>query len=552
MKTFFYSLLFVFSTTICLATTSCDNDDAPAGGDPGTNDTIPRTPNANKVLIIGIDGCVPAAVTETAMPNLYQLMQESWRATNALAEVPTWSATGWSGIFTGTSVNKHQVINNEFTGNQLGTYPSFFKYIKQEKPGWYTTSFVQWTPINTNIVKNTDVSKQVNGSDQTVENNAVTELQQANAPEVMFLHFDDVDHAGHDYGFGLETSQYANAVQVADARVGRILTAVKARPGYDNENWLVVVVTDHGGIGKGHGGASYQEQNAFIVLNNKHITPKLVNTPPTYTPRPIRNENGFVIYENGVYATLPVLPALDFAADKSFTIEMDVHLDVVNSEDPSFFGNKDWNSGANPGVTFVSRSMGQLLVNIADVNKNRLDMRFSGVLADKAWHHVSLVVDRTAQVAKVYIDGVLKTTDADNGNTSAPSIANMGSLISSLPFRIGQDGTGTYGSQFYGGIKELRVFGSVVSDENISSYSNKVLDDQHPDLSKLIIYNPGSFENTTLLGAKGKPDAVLTSGMDVDFNDAPYLYNLPPTIFSFLKLNIKSEYQWDGKSLVNF
>ncbi len=554
MKTFFYSLLFIFSTTICFSATSCSEDSPADNDDSGKNpsDTIVRENSLTKVLFIGIDGCVPSAITETAMPNLYQLVQQSWAATNALAEVPTWSATGWSGLLTGVSVEKHNVTNNEFTNNRLAEYPSLFKYIKQEKPGWRTTSFVQWEPININIVKTEDVTKKIKGSDQTVENSAIEELQRTDPPELMFLHFDDVDHAGHDKGFGLATTEYANAVKVADARVGRILAAVKARPTYGTENWLIVVATDHGGNGTGHGGSSYVEQNAFIVLNNKHITPKLVNTPPTITPQPIRSENGFVVYENGVYGTLPALPELNFAADKSFTIEMDVKLDVVNGDDPSFFGNKDWNSGANSGITFVSRSMGQLLINIADVDRNRLDMRFSGVLADKAWHHVSLVVDRATQTAKVYVDGLLKTTDADNGNTSTSSISNMGSLISSLPFHIAQDGTGSYGSPFNGGIKELRVFTDVVDAATVAAYSNKTLDEQHPVISKLVVYNPGNFNNTTLLGAMGKPNATLTTGVDYDYNDAPYLYNVTPTIFSFLGLPAKAEYRWDGKALVNF
>ncbi len=559
MKPFFYSLLFAFSATICFATTACnedpskidDEDTIPTDTIP--TDTIPRENGLNKVLYIGIDGCMPSSITEENMPNLYQLVQQSWAATNAIAEIPTWSATGWSGLLTGTSVEKHHVVNNEFTNTQLATYPSLFKYVKQEEPGWRTCSFVQWTPINTYIIKNEEVTKQVNGSDQVVEDSAIAELQRADAPELMFLHFDDVDHAGHDYGFGIATPQYANAVKVADARVGRLVAAVKARSEYNKENWLIAVVTDHGGTeAGGHGAASYEEQNAFIILNNKNIEPKLVNTPPSFTPSPIRSSDGFVVYENGVYGALPSLLESEFAADKSFTIEMDVKLDAVNSEDPSFFGNKDWDSGANPGITFVSRSMGQLLVNIADTDRNRLDMRFSDVLADKAWHHVSLVVDRTTQVAKVYVDGILKTTDSDNGNTSASSIANIGSLVSALPFHIAQDGTGSYGSSFNGGVKELRIFSGAVDASSISAYSNKVLDNQHPDIAKLIIYNPGNFKGTTLLGAMGKPDVALTTGVEVDFNDAPYLYNVPATIFSFLGLEIKSEYSWDGKPLVNF
>ncbi|TKC09411.1 hypothetical protein [Pedobacter frigoris] len=71
---------------------------------------------------------------------------------------------------------------------------------------------------------------------------------------------------GHASNYRITTQMYMDSVKWADARVGRILTALKARSTYDNEDWLIVVSTDHGGD-LGHGGSSYPERNAFIILN---------------------------------------------------------------------------------------------------------------------------------------------------------------------------------------------------------------------------------------------------------------------------------------------
>jgi arylsulfatase A-like enzyme len=43
-------------------------------------------------------------------------------------------------------------------------------------------------------------------------------------------------------------------IEKTDERIGRILTAVDQRPHRRDEDWLILVGTDHGGRGTGHGG----------------------------------------------------------------------------------------------------------------------------------------------------------------------------------------------------------------------------------------------------------------------------------------------------------
>ncbi len=545
------------------ACTKSDNE-APSNNGEEPQDTTPapvpfvHIPDSSKVLIIGIDGCLPAAITAELMPNLYNLAQESYFASNALADVPTWSATGWASIHTGTGPEKHNYLINEWSESKtrLATYPSFFKYLKELKPNWRTSSIVAWSVLHNFLIKQDMVTMRYSSSDDgSVENKVKQELQRDSTSEVTFVHFDGVDHIGHDANpggsYSTDSTRYRAAVTTVDARLGRIVTTLKARPTYNNENWLIVVVTDHGGIGTGHGGASYSERNAFIVLNNKNITPTLVNTPPTVGPSPVdADADGYVLYKDGIYATLPKTADLDFDANKSFTIEMDVRSDVLNYQDPSFFGNKDWNNGNNPGITFVTRNNGELLLNVAD-GSNRVDLRFDGVLFDKVWHRISVTYNRVAGKLAVYIDGTKRTHTSINGDVA--TFATMGSLTSTFPFRVAQDGTGVYGNQFNGGIKELRIFSGVAVDSaTVVSYHAKAMDASHPNAASLAIYNPGSYTALQLNGALGKPALDITTGEAYNYYDAPHLYSIVPTIFKFYGLEIKSEYKWDGVPLVNF
>jgi HAD superfamily hydrolase (TIGR01509 family) len=62
-----------------------------------------------------------------------------------------------------------------------------------------------------------------------------------------------------------------------DARVGRLLDAVRSRPSYDEERWTFLVVTDHGHVDTGgHGGRSPEERTAWLIAHG----PGIGSAPP--------------------------------------------------------------------------------------------------------------------------------------------------------------------------------------------------------------------------------------------------------------------------------
>jgi predicted AlkP superfamily pyrophosphatase or phosphodiesterase len=57
-----------------------------------------------------------------------------------------------------------------------------------------------------------------------------------------------VDHAGHCYGYGKDIKQYMEAITEADNSVRKLKEILEWRKlKYLDEDWLVLVVTDHGG-----------------------------------------------------------------------------------------------------------------------------------------------------------------------------------------------------------------------------------------------------------------------------------------------------------------
>ncbi|MCP5022964.1 MAG: hypothetical protein GY930_14475, partial [bacterium] len=235
------------------------------------------------LLIIGIDGVRPDALREAHTPHLDRLAwngRTSWQAIAGGAagdatQQATSSGPGWSSILTGVWVDQHKVVDNNFEYNNLKRYPHFFARIRKARPAADLASIVHWNPINDHLLKpfpGMASSLQETESDQGVEDAARKYLAEAD-PTALFLHFDEVDGAGHAHGYGMGMPKYLEAIEKVDAHVGGVLAALKQRATYGQEDWLVLVTTDHGGIDKGHGGQSLDERTIWLIANGKHVSP---------------------------------------------------------------------------------------------------------------------------------------------------------------------------------------------------------------------------------------------------------------------------------------
>lgn len=206
---------------------------------------------ARRVLIIGMDGLRTDALLSASAPNLHRLIREGGFAPDALADRITRSGPGWASILTGSWSPKHGIRDNELAGYRREEYPHFFRRIKSLRPETYTASLVNWAPIHDKLVTDADLSLAF-GNDDSVAAAAV-KLLSGSDPDVLFLHLDAPDHAGHRWGFSRFSPPYMRAIRRTDARIGRILASLAARQGRQGEEWLILCVTDHGGTLRHHG-----------------------------------------------------------------------------------------------------------------------------------------------------------------------------------------------------------------------------------------------------------------------------------------------------------
>lgn len=224
----------------------------------------------NKVLIIGIDGVRPDCLLKAKTPNLDKLWQNGAYSFSAKTDPISSSGICWTAMLTGVWHEKHNVLDNDYTNPNLAEFPHFYHRVKEQKPDLKLFSVVNWSPVH-KILQNGDADIAGNFLTDEKVTDRVTDLLQNDNPDAMFVQLDEVDHAGHEYVYSVNSEQYLAAIEKADTLVGKMISAIQNRKTNNSENWLILVSTDHGGSEKGHGKDIPDHTMIFYIANGKNV-----------------------------------------------------------------------------------------------------------------------------------------------------------------------------------------------------------------------------------------------------------------------------------------
>ncbi len=271
--------------------------------------TSPAEPVPKAVFII-VDG-IPADVIETAStPNLDAIAAEGGFArayvggeAGGASESPTVSAVGYMSLITGTWSNKHNVYDNDVE-NPNYDYWDIFRIAKAHDPSLQTAIFSTWTDNRTKLLGDglpaaggTKLDYAFDGFeldterfphdedriyikmiDKLVVEETARYLREV-APDLSWVYLEYTDDIGHRYGDGPEMT---DAVAWMDERIGEIWDAVLERQRTADEDWLIVITTDHGRdaeTGMDHGGQSVRERTIWIVTNGRNLNSRFSAMP---------------------------------------------------------------------------------------------------------------------------------------------------------------------------------------------------------------------------------------------------------------------------------
>jgi predicted AlkP superfamily pyrophosphatase or phosphodiesterase len=250
-----------------------------------------QVPGVEHVVVIGVDGLSPEGIRRAKTPVLHRMMAEGASTLHARGVMPTVSSPNWASMIMGAGPEQHGVLSNDWkpgdkaiTPTEVGPggiFPTVFGLLRQQKPSAKIGCFHDWGGFGRLVEPGVcDKIAHPKGPVETTDK-AIGFLKEER-PSFLFIHLDHVDHAGHTFGHG--TPEYDTSIEEADRLIGLVLTALRDSGMADSS--LVLVTSDHGGKGKGHGGSTMGEIEIPWILHGRGVVagkelPATVNTYDT-------------------------------------------------------------------------------------------------------------------------------------------------------------------------------------------------------------------------------------------------------------------------------
>ena len=221
---------------------------------------------------------------------------------NTPTQQTTSTSAGWTAQFTGVWGDKNGIKNNNDTKNMQ--YETFMlEYAKKGLSSslnftWNPLFDVNYSPEVRQVMKKPEIKMNFCDTDrkknakiprtskisQEFSNFLAPAVPSISAPfdsaardyvlhrinqgdDIVCGLNDSIDSMGHMFEFSPKCAEYANASLTCDNFTYQIIQEIKKREAKLNEEWLIVLANDHGGIRKGHGGQTLEERTTWIATN---------------------------------------------------------------------------------------------------------------------------------------------------------------------------------------------------------------------------------------------------------------------------------------------
>lgn len=262
------------------------------------------------------------------------------------------------------------------------------------------------------------------GTDEQITKDAEAILSaKGEVPSLTIIEYNGVQQAGLEAGFivpegeraGWPTDEVIAALSETDQRIGRVMTALQARPDYSAEDWLVVVTSNYGGVADNTGENVYEmkDRNTFTLMYNERFGEERILAPSS--------DEGLVykyfapVY-SGIgatdYAKVNDASLFDFKLPKegedttSYTVQFMICYPNGGSNSEASFVSKAviHKPSTNEGWQFVSEKT-RIRHYFGGKSSYSRQSDISSLNKDKKWHVVTVVFDYKGKEYRAYTDG---------------------------------------------------------------------------------------------------------------------------------------------------
>ncbi|MFH4965949.1 alkaline phosphatase family protein [Gaetbulibacter sp. M235] len=239
------------------------------------------------VVVIGFDGLSPDGLARANTPNFDKIISEGASTMHARSVLPSSSSTNWASMIMGAGPEQHGITSNAWEKNNfvLPTvvksedflFPTIFNDINKQVANAEIGAIYHWDGFG-RLFEKSAVDYDVNPKNENETAKVASAYIKSKQPTFTFIHFDHVDHAGHEFGHG--TLEYYKSVEKADTLLAEVMEAITSSP-MANET-VVIISADHGGLGNGHGGETLQEMEIPFIVWGKGVKKNYSLNYPVY------------------------------------------------------------------------------------------------------------------------------------------------------------------------------------------------------------------------------------------------------------------------------
>jgi hypothetical protein len=237
------------------------------------------------VVIFAVDG-LGANVLRSGMPPIFRSFQrEGAFSLKGRGVMPTLTFPNFASMLSGAGPEQHGVTSNEWRPDHFdvspscqgagNAFPTIFGVLRRQRPHSRLAMFFDGDGfpfiVEPGVPDKTGAGA---GPDATLA--MALDYITASRPTLVFLHVDLMDHAGHTEGF--ESPAYAKALVHCDELLAALMKRL-ADTGMLSST-IVLITSDHGGVGKKHGGTSMTElEIPWLIRGPGVIAGKEIQSP---------------------------------------------------------------------------------------------------------------------------------------------------------------------------------------------------------------------------------------------------------------------------------
>jgi len=248
---------------------------------------------AKRVLIISFDGISVDGFKQARTPNLDALMFDGCLSLETRDVMPSITLPNYTSHLLGAGPEVHGVVDNGWKPGKYilpalvtdedGYFPSVFKVLKDNVPNIKTGFFWNWYnliyPINEKHIDEQFYDKDENNYPLVFDKAFDFMQSHKHEPTCLFLYSVHTDEVGHKYGW--MTPEYIKSLEDGDVQVGILIKKMKEVGIYDDTH--IIYISDHGGIGHGHGGFTTDEMVVPWGIKGPGIKKGIMITEPNNT-----------------------------------------------------------------------------------------------------------------------------------------------------------------------------------------------------------------------------------------------------------------------------